>query len=146
MYICYLISNKANKTYIGSTNNFKRRLRQHNCEIAGGAKYTTSFKGLYGWSPIMTISGLDKHTALSLEWRMKRRRNTQSKLKPVSGVNNRILNLFEIIEEDYITSKSCRISDIQKLEILIDKSYYIDNMVYIFDVLESKKNIKIDFN
>ena len=145
MYSCYLISNKANKSYIGSTNNFKRRLRQHNCEIKGGAKYTSSFKGLYGWSPVMIINGLDKHTALSLEWRMKRKRNNKSKLKPFSGVNNRILNLFEIIEEDHITSNSCKISDIQKLEILIDKSYYIDNMVLIFDILEQTSNIEIDF-
>ena len=36
----YLIFNQ-NCTYIGATNNLKQRIRKHNGEIKGGAKYTT---------------------------------------------------------------------------------------------------------
>ena len=36
----YLIFNE-NYTYIGATNNLKQRIRKHNGEIKGGAKYTT---------------------------------------------------------------------------------------------------------
>ena len=37
-YNLYLLKHtKHNKTYLGITNNTKRRLRQHNCEIKGGA-------------------------------------------------------------------------------------------------------------
>ena len=39
MYL--LIHNIHNKTYLGITNNLKRRLRQHNREIKGGSKYTS---------------------------------------------------------------------------------------------------------
>jgi predicted GIY-YIG superfamily endonuclease len=36
----YLLINEKGRTYIGSTTNPARRLRQHNCEIKGGARAT----------------------------------------------------------------------------------------------------------
>ena len=43
-YNLYLLTHTThNKTYLGITNNLQRRIRQHNCEIKGGAKYTSSF-------------------------------------------------------------------------------------------------------
>ena len=39
-YICYILK-CGNYTYNGCTNNFKRRIRQHNGEIVGGAKCTS---------------------------------------------------------------------------------------------------------
>ena len=40
MFLVYLIKNE-NKTYIGYTNDFFRRWKQHNGYLSGGAKYTT---------------------------------------------------------------------------------------------------------
>lgn len=71
-YIIYLLFNPLNNnTYIGITNNPQRRLRQHNGEICGGAKYTKAFKGdgewlFYGW--VKSNDGiLEKRRAMSLE-------------------------------------------------------------------------------
>ena len=40
-YILYLLINRSNNcTYVGITNNPEQRLRKHNGELVGGAKYT----------------------------------------------------------------------------------------------------------
>ena len=44
MFLVYLLKN-GNKSYIGYTNDFFRRWKQHNCILSGGAKYTTRNKG-----------------------------------------------------------------------------------------------------
>lgn len=142
MYLCYLIYNKS-RTYIGSTNNFAKRIRQHNGEISGGAKYTTNFKTNIDWYPVILIYGfIDKKHALSFEWRMKRSLNTQGKLKPNSGLDNRVKNIFEIIECNKITN-NCPPVSFFNLSIWInnDIEEKIENTV--LDSLP--ENIKIDF-
>ena len=64
--ICYCLQNSnKNKTYIGATNDFSRRIRQHNGIISGGAKSTKGDK----WNPIIHISGfIDRHQLLRFEW------------------------------------------------------------------------------
>ena len=71
-YKVYILVNTTNnKTYIGITNNVIRRLRQHNKELVGGAKYTTMNKGTGEWKYYGYIENLNKHDALSLEKRIK---------------------------------------------------------------------------
>nr|QYA18476.1 GIY-YIG type nuclease [Clandestinovirus] len=58
------------RTYVGYTNNFARRIRQHRGEISGGAKCTSRFSNCH---PLLIISGFpDNKTALKYEWRLKR--------------------------------------------------------------------------
>lgn len=65
MHVVYLLQcvrpDKNNKvlTYVGSTNNFTRRLRQHNGEISGGAWSTKirSCNHRYPWKPICLVRG-----------------------------------------------------------------------------------------
>lgn len=46
------------RSYVGITNNFERRIRQHRGEIKGGAKYTTGSKrGM--WLPLYTVTGFE---------------------------------------------------------------------------------------
>ena len=40
-------NNNKTKYYIGYTNNPCRRIRQHNCELVGGAKATKGYKWEY---------------------------------------------------------------------------------------------------
>ena len=73
-YIVYLLTNTCNNcTYIGCTNNSIRRLRQHNGELVGGAKYTTSKKGDGCWQYYGKISNLERKQALSIEKRIQKK-------------------------------------------------------------------------
>lgn len=71
-YVVYvLINNTHNKTYVGITNNTIRRIRQHNGELVGGAKYTKINKGDGSWIFYGFIKNLHKKLALSFEKKIK---------------------------------------------------------------------------
>ena len=89
----YVLQSMVNpkRTYVGYTVNPARRLRQHNGEIKGGAKYTTACRP---YQMICYISGFaDERSALQFEWRChhpsgkpKRRKTRFDKF---SGVDRR---------------------------------------------------------
>lgn len=94
----YLLKSEvSNRTYIGATNNPKRRIRCHNGEICGGAKYTQTNRP---WKYVCIISNLDKIPALQLEWRLKRGYNKKGKLKPISGLKKRIDNIKSLLQDE----------------------------------------------
>jgi predicted GIY-YIG superfamily endonuclease len=71
-YIVYVLVNTTNnKTYVGITNNPVRRIRQHNGELVGGAKYTKMNKDDGEWVFHGYIKNLEKKMALSIEKRIK---------------------------------------------------------------------------
>jgi structure-specific endonuclease subunit SLX1 len=71
-YCVYLLFNtNNNKTYVGITNNLTRRLRQHNGEIKGGARYTHNNKNNGNWLCYGIIDKLTKNLALSYERKIK---------------------------------------------------------------------------
>ena len=103
-YLCYLLkSETSNRTYIGITTNLKKRLRQHNGEICGGAKYTRSYRP---WKPVLCVNGFfTKNQALSFEYRVKKKRNSKNKLVTVYLLNNRIRNFIDVLKLEKFTSK-----------------------------------------
>jgi len=73
-YICYCLihTTPTVRTYVGCTNNPVRRIRQHNREIKGGARYTGHRDG--GWRYHVQVHGFDsQRQALSFEWHWKHR-------------------------------------------------------------------------
>ena len=124
MFLVYLLKN-GNKSYIGYTNDFFRRWKQHNCILSGGAKYTTRNKGLDQWEPICIIDGFtDKKEAMRCEWKLKRKK----------GYLNRIKNINYIFNNDIkFTNKGSNIDSL-KLKIYTKKEYY-----EYFDNLELKE-------
>lgn len=92
-YLVYMLHNKKNfRTYIGCTNNLDRRIRQHRCEIKGGAKYT-SFHDPEAWEIDLTVMGFaSKSEALSFEWHAK-----HNGRKVVSGVKRRRSNFGRLL-------------------------------------------------
>jgi predicted GIY-YIG superfamily endonuclease len=95
-YIIY--NNKC--TYAGVSPDPVRRLRQHNSEIKGGAKYTTS-KGP-GWKHFCLVSGFqDKIQAMQFEWAVK-----HVPPRNAGGIYNRIHKLHQVLCKEKWTSKA----------------------------------------
>lgn len=83
-YHVYVLINSAhNLTYVGSTNNLARRIRQHNGDIKGGAKYTLMKKGEGRWAYHGLISNLNKTTALSIEKKVQIRSRKSKGKTPI---------------------------------------------------------------
>lgn len=82
---CLVSTVHPNQTYVGSTNNWTRRIRQHNGFITGGARRTLAHRP---WGPLFHVTGLTKKEALQLEWAIKHRRK-----KGFSGPKGRIVTL-----------------------------------------------------
>ena len=98
-WVCYIIENKG-YTYVGVSNNAKKRLRAHNGEIKGGAKYTTS-KGP-GWKHVCIISGFPtKIESMQFEWALK-----HVPPRNAGGIINRIKKLKTLLNKTKWTSKA----------------------------------------
>ena len=119
-YLCYILKCN-NYTYNGCTNNFTRRIRQHNGEIKGGAK-CTSRRG--PWTPYCIITGFkDNIEALQTEWRIKRVEGRR-RAKKYCGAEGRIKGLNQILKLEQFTSKSQRLIKDMELIIYLDKEYH----------------------
>lgn len=72
-WTCYALSSSdKSRSYTGQTNNFERRLRQHNGAIVGGAKYT---KTKSSWKPIFCVTQFKTlRSVLQFEIAMKKRK------------------------------------------------------------------------
>jgi len=62
---------EANKSYVGVTNSLPRRLRQHNGQLSGGARYTTRCRP---WRFHAIFATGNRHDALSIEWKIKHKK------------------------------------------------------------------------
>lgn len=95
----YLIYND-NYSYCGATPNIEKRIKKHNQELPGGAKYTRS-KGP-NWKYICYIEGFkEKKDALKFEWAVKHCAPRKNK-----GIYNRIQKLITTLNKKHWTSKS----------------------------------------
>lgn len=132
-YEVYIIQNNY-YTYVGCSNNPKRRLRQHNGEIKGGAKYTLS-KG-EGWSHILIVSGFqNKIQALQFEWAVK-----HEPPRNAGGINNRIKKLVKVLCKERWTSNAPLASSVSlKIDLKDDK--FLDE----FTDLPEYVSIKSDY-
>ena len=103
-YIIYLLTNSENNcTYIGITNNPERRLRQHNGEIKGGAKYTSIKKGNGKWDYYGFILGLEKNEALSIEKKIHIYSKKTTGNNPLEKRLNCTNNLLKDYEHSFFT-------------------------------------------
>ena len=98
-WLFYIVHNNG-YTYAGVSPDPVKRLRKHNGELAGGAKYTLS-KGK-GWEHVCLISGFQtKQQALQFEWASK-----HVPPRNVGGLVNRVKKLYILLNKSQWTSKA----------------------------------------
>jgi predicted GIY-YIG superfamily endonuclease len=102
MFAVYCLQSTSGKTYVGATVDVDRRLRQHNCEITGGARMTgAAVAAGESWLRICYVTGFpDWRAALQFEWRWKQ---ISRKLKGVA-LENRIRALKTLLALDRPTT------------------------------------------
>ena len=116
----YIIKNQ-NCTYAGVSPDPVQRLRKHNGEIKGGAKYTLS-KGP-GWEHVCLISGFkNKIQSMQFEWAVK-----HEPPRNVGGIDSRIEKIKKVMNKVRWTSKSPLSSEVPlKIEWCNGYHYDID--------------------
>lgn len=85
-FVCYALTNSSRtRSYTGQTNCFERRIRQHNGELAGGARYTSASGER--WTPLFKVHGFATlRSVLQCEWAMKKRKGPRARSGPAGRV------------------------------------------------------------
>ena len=124
MYLVYILKSD-NRSYIGMTNDFFKRWKQHNKIIKGGAKYTSKYDN---WSPICIVDGFKtKSEAMQCEWKLKR----------VKGYYNRICNLSKILQNDQFRNLSLKRQKIFLDENVANQGSASINLIKFLDNLQN---------
>lgn len=133
-YFCYILRNHhlphINRTYNGFTVNPKRRIRQHNQEIKGGAKYTRIF-GNRSWEMYVLISGFPNDiNALQCEWRIKHPNNRRKCCRKYCTPTGRIIGLNNILKLPQWTRNSTVLNNTLDLHVWIlqDFAHLLTNL------------------
>jgi predicted GIY-YIG superfamily endonuclease len=137
-YYCYILQqdNKINSlNYVGYTVNFNRRIRQHNCIIKGGARYTKN-RGPWSFLAVMTCSSWNNIRAMQVEWLIKHPTRARKRQKCFSGSLGRTNSLVEIFK---------RIPSEEKIDIYIHPDFIENALNLTFpENIEIKQNL-VDF-
>jgi len=106
------------RTYVGYTVNIPHRLRQHNGELCGGAKYTKGSQ----WELIGYLTGFPNNIiALQCEWKLKNPFGRKKRGK--SGIIGRIEALKHIFTLEQLTSNSAILNSDLELKLFIKSEY-----------------------
>ena len=125
MFLVYILKSD-NFSYVGMTNDFLRRFRQHNKEIKGGAKYTSRREE---WYPVCIIDGFPTmKEAMQCEWSVKHS-------KSLRGPDGRVKHLSNLLKRERWTSKSPLLKE-QNLTIYIDDDFKNNLQNEIFETKE----------
>lgn len=122
----YIIQNKKS-TYAGVSPDPTQRLRKHNGEIVGGAKYTLS-KGP-GWRHVCIISGFQsKIQAMQFEWAVKHQPPRNE-----GGIISRITKLYQVLNKPKWTSKS-----VDAINVYLTLEWK-ENMDWLWDIIKDEE-------
>tara|TARA_B110000046_G_scaffold175918_1_gene201029 strand:+ start:50 stop:505 length:456 start_codon:yes stop_codon:yes gene_type:complete len=129
MYLVYLL--KSDKySYVGMTNDFTKRFRQHNKEIKGGARYTSKRTD---WYPVLIIDGFeDMKSAMQCEWRLKHFARGHGSVR---GVKGKLKYLSKYLYQENIIKGTPQIPIFEKRKwtTKCEKSIYDQNLTFYMD-------------
>ena len=104
----YIVQNGM-RTYAGISPDPKRRLRQHNGELVGGAKYTLSVGP--GWEHVCLVRGFRTNIeAMQFEWAVK-----HEPPRRTGGPAARIRKLYAVLSKERWTSRAPPSADVPLL-------------------------------
>ncbi len=119
-WLCYILQSSVNtrRTYVGMTNNMRRRIRQHNGALKGGARTTRAWRP---WTLVGWIQGFSSRSHVhSFEHRMHSRRLPQHMADP------RTLQLAQGTEGDSVKRRLRRVNCL----LLLDRYRNLQYKVY----------------
>lgn len=117
-YSCYLLRSCSrgflNRSYVGISNDLSQRIRRHNGEITGGAKYTAAGRP---WKFVCWVRGFQtKRQALQFEYMWKHVRN-----KSLVRFENCAQNGFGAVHENRLKQATGTDLRLRKLRLLLGK-------------------------
>ena len=128
---CYILYNQNGLTYNGYTVNFKRRIRQHNGEIKGGARYTQNITRR-PWNYLLTVesNNFNNHIALSFEYYVKKPTGKRRRPKEYCGIHGRIKSIPLVLANPKFFNMNIHIKIIpQYLELLQELCITFPNVI-----------------
>jgi predicted GIY-YIG superfamily endonuclease len=103
-YACYCLVSETGSTYVGFSVDVDRRLRQHNCELKGGARATHGKT----WKRICTVLGFPtQQSALQFEWKWK---HLTRRTNGATAVERRCKALTSLLNSECSTSNAAPFS------------------------------------
>jgi predicted GIY-YIG superfamily endonuclease len=107
-FVYLLVSCDKKSTYVGASVDVDHRLRQHNGELAGGARATKTKLPLGKWERVLYVSNFPTwQAALQFEWRWKQiTRKTKTGGKKTTPVVRRLIALHTLLGLTQSTSKA----------------------------------------
>ena len=135
-WLVYILKSVSSaRTYVGSANDFTRRLRQHNGIITGGARYTRGNT----WVPLVLIQGFSQqHShALQFEWALKNRKRIPGRTG--KGVAGRVAGLHRVLCGERATAKAPLLSSIT-----ISLEWHDTEAHAAFEVLTAAQALSVD--
>ena len=120
-YFVYLLKSEvSNRFYIGYTVNLRKRIRQHNGEISGGAKRTRKNRP---WKIVMYISGFKyERTAMQYEYMIQ---HPPKKLRKKGGGILKYMTIMKrLLQQEKICSTAPLNSDLKLIKFFTNQKYY----------------------
>ncbi len=151
-FVYLLVSCDKKSTYVGASVDVDHRLRQHNGELAGGARATKTKLHLGKWERVVYISNFPTwQAALQFEWRWKqitRKTKTVGKRATSVGgqsiavggqsiaVERRLMALHTLLELKQSTSKAVPYEEWEKPPLINYEANYRDAELFYHKKLD----------